>query len=89
MVLFLRFNLYSEGASLVAQSVKNLPANAGSIPGLGRFPGEGNGNPLQYTYLGNPMDRGAWQATVQGVIKVRHDLVTKSPPLLLSDPDNS
>ena len=40
MVLFLRSNLYSEGASLVAQSVKNLPANAGSIPGLGRVPGE-------------------------------------------------
>ena len=42
--------------------VKNLPANvgnAGSIPGSGRFPGEGNGNPLQYSCLGNPMDRGA------------------------------
>ena len=45
--------------------VKNLPINArgaDSIPGLGRSPGEGNGNPLQYFYLGNPMDRGAWQA---------------------------
>ena len=43
--------------------VKNLPANAGdvgSIPGLGRFPGEGNGNPFQYSYLENPMDREAW-----------------------------
>ena len=43
--------------------VKNLPANARvavSIPGLGRSPGEGNGNPLQYSYLENPMDRGAW-----------------------------
>ena len=52
--------------------VKNLPANAGdsgSIPGSGRSPGEGNGNPLQYTCLGNPMDRGAWQATVRGVTK--------------------
>ena len=39
--------------------------------------GEGNGNPLQYSCLGNPMDRGAWQATVYGVMKVRHDLVTK------------
>ena len=49
---------------------KNPPANAGevgSIPGLGRSPGEGNGNPLQYSCLGNPMDRGAWQATVHGV----------------------
>ena len=43
--------------------------DAGSIPGLGRSPGEGNGNPLQYTCLGNPMDRGAWQAIVHGVAK--------------------
>ena len=44
--------------------------NAGdldSIPGLGRSPGEGNGNPLQYSFLGNPMDRGAQQAIVRGV----------------------
>ena len=50
--------------------VKNLPANArdaGSIPGLGRSPGEGNGNSLQYSRLGNPMDRGARPATVRGV----------------------
>ena len=49
--------------------VKNLPSNedVGLIPGLGRSPGEENGNPLQYSYLGNPMDRGAWQATVHGV----------------------
>ena len=49
--------------------IKNLPANAGdadSIPGLGRSPGEGNGNPLQYSCLGNHMDRGAWQVTVHG-----------------------
>ena len=38
----------------------------GSIPGLGRYPGEGNGNPLQYSCLENPMDRGAWQATSMG-----------------------
>ena len=47
--------------------------NAGdpdSIPGLGRSPGEGNGNPLQYSCLKNPMDRGAWQATVQQVTKI-------------------
>ena len=59
---------------------KNLPANAGdlrdvgSIPGWGRFPGEGNGNPLQYSCLENPMDRGAWQATVHGVMKSRTQL---------------
>ena len=41
----------------------------GSIPGLGRSPGEGNGNPLQYSCLENSMDRGAWQATVHGVAK--------------------
>ena len=41
----------------------------GSIPGLGRSPGEGNGNPLQYSCLENPMDRGAWRATVHGVAK--------------------
>ena len=50
--------------------VRNMPANAedaGSIPGLGRSSGEGNGNQFQYSYLENPMDRGAWQATVHGV----------------------
>ena len=54
-------------------SLKNLPANAeemGSIPGLGRCPGEGNGNPLQYSCLANSMDRGAWRATVHEVAKV-------------------
>ena len=52
--------------------VKNLPANAGhlgSIPGLGRSPGAGKGNPLENSCLGNPMDRGAWWATVHGVVK--------------------
>ena len=52
--------------------VKNPPANAGdmgSIPGSGRSPGEGNGNPLQPSCLGNPMDRGAWRATVREVAK--------------------
>ena len=52
--------------------VKNLPANAGdasSVSGLGRSPGEEKGNPLQYSCLGAPMDRGAWRATVHGVAK--------------------
>jgi len=49
----------------------------GSIPGLGRFPGEGNGNPLQYSCLENPMDRRAWKGTVYGVARVGHDLATK------------
>ena len=52
--------------------VKSLPANArdmGLIPGSGRFPGEGNGYALQYPYLGNLMDRGAWRTIVCGVAK--------------------
>ena len=52
--------------------LKNLPTNAGDvslIPGLGRSPGGGNGNPLQYSSLENPMDRGAWRATVHGITK--------------------
>ena len=59
--------------------VKNLLANAGDagdvglIPGLGRSPGEGNRNLLQYSCLENPMDRGAWHVTVYGVARVRHD----------------
>ena len=60
--------------------VKNLPTKAGSvglIPG-GRSPKEGNSNLLQYSCLGNPVDRGAWWATVHGVAKrVGHDLATK------------
>ena len=62
-------------ASKVVLVVKNLLANAGdirdtgSIPGLGRSPGEGSSNPLQYSCLENPMGRGAWWATVHGVAK--------------------
>ena len=60
--------------------VKNLPADAGdirdvgSIPGSGRSPGEGHGNPRQYFCLENPMDRGDWQATVHGVTKSQTQL---------------
>ena len=60
--------------------VKNLPANArdsgdmGLIPGYEDLsPGDGNGNPLQYSCLGNPIDRGAWWATVHGAVRSRHD----------------
>ena len=56
----------------------------GSVPGLGRSPGEGNGNPLQYSSLENPMERGAWQATVHGIARVRRDLATKPPTMLHS-----
>ena len=63
-------------ASLVAQLVKNVPANAGDardvglIPGSGRFPGEGNGNPFQYSCLENSMERRAWLATVHGITEM-------------------
>ena len=50
------------------------------MPGSGRSPGEGNGNPLQYSCLENPMDKGAWPATVHGVARVRYNLATKPPP---------
>ena len=59
--------------------VKKPPAKEGdvrdmsSVPELGRSPGEGNGNAFQYSCLENPIDRGAWQATVQGVARIRHD----------------
>ena len=64
----------------MALVVKSLPVNAGDIrdmgliPGLGRSPGEGHGNPLQYSCLENPMDRGAWRATVHRVSKSQTQL---------------
>ena len=61
----------------VAQTVKHLPASAGdtgSIPGSGRSPGEGHGNPIQYSCLENPMERGAWWGTVFGVSKSQTQL---------------
>ena len=64
--------------------VKNLPANAGDIGSAsasGRSPGEGNSNLLQYSCLGNPVDRGAWKVTVHGVARVGYNLATKPPPL--------
>ena len=70
--------------------VKNQPANArvaSLTPGLRRSPGEGNGSPLQYFCLGNPMDRGAWWATVHGAT-VRYNCVTKQQPILSPEYDN-
>ena len=66
----------------IQTSPKESAYNAGdpgSIPGSGRSSGEGNGNPFQYARLENPMDRGAWQATAHGVVRVGHDLATKPP----------
>ena len=68
----------------MALVVKNLPASAGdirdvgSIPGAGRSPGVGNGNPLQYSCLENPMDRGAWRATARGVTQSQTQLSAHS-----------
>ena len=79
----------AQWASLIAQLVKNPPVmqesacnagDVGSIPRLGRSPGGENSNPLQYSCLGIYMDRGSWWATVHGVARVGHDLVTKPPP---------
>ena len=66
--------------------VKNPPAmqeiacNVGDVCSIPGFPGEGTSNPLQYSCLENSMNRGAWQATVHGATRVRHDLATKPPP---------
>ena len=64
------------GGSEVKASAYNagVTGDAGSIPGLGKSAGAGNGNPLQYTFLENPMDRGAWWATVHGVAKSQTQL---------------
>ena len=70
----------------MVQLVKNPPANVGdmgSIPGVGRSPGGGNGNPLQYSCLENPMDRGAWRATVHWVAKSQSRLRTPLLPSFL------
>ena len=70
--------------------VKDPPANVGdlgSIPGSGRSPGEGNGNSDQYSCLENPMNRGAWRATVHGVTKgQRHLGPTKQQQLYITQP---
>ena len=72
--------------TLLALVIKNPSVRAGDIrdagliSGSGRSPGVGSSRPLQYSCLENPIDRGAWQATVHGVARVRHDLATKPPP---------
>jgi len=73
------------GGSVREESACN-PGEAGLIPRSGRSPGEGDGNPLQYSCQENPMDRGAQQATVYGVARVEHNLATK-PPSVLQVPD--
>ena len=63
----------------VVKDPSTSSGDVGSVPGLGRSPGEGNGNPLQYYCLGNLMDRGAWWAIIHGIIRVGHNFVTKPP----------
>ena len=76
LFLFSVFRIEFKIKSYPILVVKNLPASAGDIrdtgliPGSGRSPGEGNGNLLQYSWLGNPMNTGVWQATVYGVAKL-------------------
>ena len=70
------YQLYLLGGSVGKASVCNA-GDPGSIPGLGISSGEGNGNPLQYSCLGNPMDGGAWQASIYGVVeRAGHNLAT-------------
>ena len=74
----LRYDRAAQGC----QWLRTQPASGGdlrdvgAIPGSGRSPREGNGNPFQYTCLENPLDRGTWRATVHGVARVKHDLAT-------------
>ena len=81
MILYIYIYIYTHIYILRGfphSSVRKEPAcnvgDTGSIPGLGRSPGEGNGNPLQYSCLENPMDRGAWQAIVHGVAESQTQL---------------
>ena len=73
------FTLGFPCSSAGKQSAYNA-RDLGLIFGLGGSPGEGNGHPLQYACLENPMDRGTWQITVCGVTRVRNDLEIKPPP---------
>ena len=81
LLLFKNLNDIKQSGGFPCSSVGKESAcnvgDLGSIPGLGRSPGEGNGNPLQYSCLENPMDRGARQATVHGVARAGYDLATK------------
>ena len=80
LIIFIMLYVTSLGFPCYS-AVKNPPANAGDvglIPGLGRSPGEGNGNPLQHSCLGNPMDRGVWHGLQSmGSHRVGRDLVTE------------
>ena len=92
-ILYVKAEAIDANAGLLRQhSGKESACNArdpGSIPGSGRSPGEGDGNPLQFSCLGNPMDRGAWWATVCGVVKSRTRLSTHVMRLVHIEPNIS
>ena len=77
LYLTLQSNMYFPFFGIHMTSLSQDAKEASSVPESGRSPGGGNGNPFQYSCPNNPMDRGAWWATVHGVARVRHDLVTK------------
>ena len=79
MVTMLQIIQFLFPRSSVGKESACSAGDLGWIPGSGRSPGEGNGNPLQCSCLENPMDRGAWWATVSGVARVRHNLASKPP----------
>ena len=90
MLIFKHLSNYFMGfpySSHVKESAYNA-GDPGSILGLGRFHREGNGNPLQYSCLQNPMDRGIWQAFLR-VARVRPGLATKPPPCINTHPQPS
>ena len=72
-------SLYGFPHSSVSKESACNAGDPGLIPGSGRSSGEGNGNPLQYSWLQNPMDRGSWKATVHGILRVGHDWAIKPP----------
>ena len=73
------FALYIFPSNSLSKESACSAGDPGFIHGSGRSPGEGNGNPLQYSCLENPKDRGAWQTTIHGLARVRHDLALKPP----------
>ena len=79
MHMYTWFPWWLSGKESVCQA-----GDMGLIPGLGRFPREGNGNPLQYSCLGNPMDRGTWRATVHRVAKSQTQLTTKQQYVIIN-----
>ena len=83
LLLDLFYKVLGFPGSSVGEDTACNAGDPGSIPGSGRSSGEGNDNPLQYSCLENPMDRGAWRATVHGVARVGHDLATQPPPTTL------